>query len=316
MTDDVLFSFPDEPAPAAPRRPPRAAPTPPTVTALAPPASPGPALPVTSAPALPAPPSPGTASPVVRLLALADQFTQHNDLLARLRPAYGAARGHASAAFLASACTEAVQAIQGHPIPATAAVEEATIRIKQLAYLTAGAAHHLAEAKGSLGAPASVPEQARATREISQQIALAQELTALGPIAAVEAATTIAVEIHRSSPGTAAVHLTPAERTALHAAARGHLAIGGSGDREHVHSRSDSVRIDTVLALEQRGLTSREPTSAPPAFDGGPPPDRVRLTFSGAMAVAAQLGRAPHASALTTTPVPSAHVTPAPARTR
>lgn len=252
----------------------------------------------------------------MRLLALADQFTQHNDNLTRLRPAYGAARGHASAAFLGSACREAVQAIQDQPIPPAPAVEEAAIRIKQLAYLTDGAARHLAEAKALLGAPAPVPDQARTTQEISRQIALAQELTALGPAAAMEAATAIALEMHRTSPSTAAVHLAPLERTALYAAARGHLAIGGSGDREHVHSRSRTVRIDTVLALEQQGLTSREHASAPAAFDGGPPQDRVRLTLSGAMAVASQLGRAPHAPALPATPVPSSGVSAAPARTR
>lgn len=301
MTDDVLFSLPDEPAPTATAPPPRSEPTPPA-----------------SAPVPPEPSFQEPPSPVVRLLALADQFTQYNDHLARLRPAYGAARGHTSATFLVSACTEAVQAIQDQQIPATAAVTEAAIRIKQLAYLTAGAARHLAEAKDLLGAQASGPDQARGTQEIDRQIALAQELTALGPAAALEAATAVALELHRSSltGATAAGRLTPAERTALYAAARGHLAIGRSGDREHVHSRSRTVHIDTVLDLEHQGLTAREPASAPPAFDGGPPQDRVRLTLSGAMAVAAQLGRAPYAPALATAPLPSNGVTAAPARTR
>ncbi|MEU8678005.1 hypothetical protein [Streptomyces sp. NPDC048560] len=317
MTDDVLFSLPDEPAPAATAPPSRSEPTPPA-SAPVPPTRPDPAPPVASAPVPPEPSFQRPPSPVVRLLALADQFTQYNDHLARLRPAYGAARGHTSATFLVSACTEAVQAIQDQPIPATVAVTDAAIRIKQLAYLTAGAARHLAEAKDLLGAPASGSDQERGTQEINRQIALAQELTALGPAAALEAATAVALEMHRSSltGATAAGCLTPAERTALYAAARGHLAIGRSGGREHIHSRSRTVHIDTVLALEHQGLTAREPASAPPAFDGGPPQDRVRLTLSGAMAVAAQLGRAPHAPALTTTPLPGNSVTATPARTR
>lgn len=36
-------------------------------------------------------------SPVLRLLALADQFTQFDDQLARLQPAYAATQGHSSA---------------------------------------------------------------------------------------------------------------------------------------------------------------------------------------------------------------------------
>ncbi|MFI5980534.1 hypothetical protein ACIBEA_06615 [Streptomyces sp. NPDC051555] len=122
--------------------------------------------------------------------------------------------------------------------------------------------------------------------------------------------------MHRNSPDTTAVHLTPVERTALYTAARGHLAIDRSGGREHVHSQARPVHIATVLALEHQGLTAREPASAPPAFDGGPPQDRVRLTFSGAAAVAAQLGRAPHTPALTTAPVPTTRVIAAPAPTR
>ncbi|MFZ3548812.1 hypothetical protein ACODT3_25005 [Streptomyces sp. 4.24] len=255
---------------------------------------------------------------MVRLLALGDQFTQHNDGLARLRAAYGAARGHTSAQILVSACLEAVQAIEAQPMHASDAVTEAAVRIKQLAYLTGQAVRHLAEAEALLGARASESDPAPRSEEVDRQIQLARELTALAPAAAVESATAIAAEIHRHRPSasTAADGLTPAERTALQATARGHVVIGRRQAGEYAHSRDSTVHIDTLRALEGKGLIAFEPACAPPAFDGGPPHDRIRLTLNGALSVAAFLGHGPHTPARSAPTARPARPTAATARAR
>ncbi|CAM5327864.1 hypothetical protein SAVIM338S_00868 [Streptomyces avidinii] len=240
-------------------------------------------------------------SPVLRLLALADQFTQFNDQLARLQPAYAAAQGHSSANSLVSACREAVQAIVEQPMYAGVALTEATVRIKQLAVLTGQAVRHLADASARLAAAPPPSDTPTRSGDIARRIELARELTLLAPVAAVESASTLAAEFQRRRAATAtgADALAPSQRTALHATARGHVVIARHQGRESVHSRSNSVHIDTLRALEQAGLVAVEPGSAPPAFDAGPPRDRVRLTLTGAMALTAALGRSPRIQALT-----------------
>lgn len=310
MTDDALFSLPDPPPPTVPGRTTQTAPSRPTPPAASPPAPSVQGARSQSIPDLP--------SPVVRLLALADQFTQHNDQLARLQPAYGATWGHTSARILVSACLEAVEAIVDQPMYAGVTLTEATVRIKHLAVLTEQAVRHLAEAKEQLGAPASPSDPASRGGAVAHQIHLARELTILAPAAALESASVVASEIRRHQPATTSGSdvLTPAERTALHATARGHVVIGRREGREYAHSRGSSVQLDTLRALEQAGLVAIQPGSAPPAFDEGPPHDRVRLTPSGAMAVTAFLGRSTHTPA---PPFPSmvpARTPLAPARTR
>ncbi|MFB7781330.1 hypothetical protein ACFC1D_01280 [Streptomyces vinaceus] len=255
---------------------------------------------------------------MVRLLALADSFTQHNDQLARLQPAYGATWGHASGQALVSACLAAVQAIVDQPMYAGVTLTEATVRIKQLAVLTGQAVRHLAQAKAQLGATPSPSDPPTRNGEVAQQIQLARELTALAPAMALESASAVASEIRRrrAAPTNGNDALTPAEQTALHATARGHVVISLREGREFVHSRGNSVHIDTLRALEHAGLIAIEPGSAPPAFGGGPPHDRVRLTLSGATALTTFLGRGPR------TPEPSfprtfgTHTATPPARAR
>ncbi|MCY0928198.1 hypothetical protein OTB20_18755 [Streptomyces sp. H27-H1] len=287
MTDDALFALPDPPTTSGPDRPSKTAPSPPAPSVAAPPA-----LSASAArpPSIPTPPS-----PVVRLLALADQFTQHNDHLARLQPAYGATWGHASAQVLVGACLEAVQAIVDQPMYAGVTLTEATVRIKHLAVLTGQAVRHLAQAKARLSSPASLSAPPSGSGEVAHQIQLARELTALAAVMALESASAVASEIHRRRPATPITNdaLTPGEQAALQATARGHLVIGRREGRELVHSRGSSVRIDTLRALEHAGLVAVEPGSAPPDFSGGPPNDRVRLTLSGATAVTSFLGHGP-----------------------
>ncbi|MGW1771978.1 hypothetical protein [Streptomyces sp. NPDC002104] len=255
----------------------------------------------------------------MRLLALADQFTQHNDLLACLQPAYSAAQGHPSANSLVGACREAVQAIVDQPMYTGVDLTEATVRIKQLTALTGEAVRHLADAKELLAAAPQPSDTPNKSGDIAHRIQLARELTLLAPVAAVESASTLATEIQRRRPGTAteADALAPAQRAALHATARGHVVIARHQGREAVHSRSNSVHIDTLRALEQAGLVAVEPGSAPPAFGAGPPRDRVRLTLTGAMALTAALGSSPRIQALTAPTARPAHTTTAvPARRR
>ncbi|MFC6136503.1 MULTISPECIES: hypothetical protein [Streptomyces] len=239
----------------------------------------------------------------MRLLALADQFTQHNDQLARLQPAYGATWGHTSAQVLVSACLEAVQAIVDQPMYAGVTLTEATVRIRHLTVLTGQAVRHLAEAKAQLVEPTSPSDMPSRGGEVAHQIQLARELTILAPAAALESASAVASEIHRRRPATTTTGtdaLTLAERTALYATARGHVVVGRREGRDYVHSRGSSVHLDTLRTLEHAGLVAVQPGSAPPAFGEGPPHDRVRLTPSGAMAVTAFLGRS------TRTPAPPA----------
>ncbi|MCX5582964.1 hypothetical protein [Streptomyces erythrochromogenes] len=248
----------------------------------------------------------------IRLLALADQFTQHTDGLARLQPAYVAARGHASAQFLVSACTQAVQAIQDQPALKAASGSEALVRIKQLGYLTAEAGRHFAAAKALLALPAKDSNPEPRAREFDRLITLAQELLVLAPATALEAAAAIAAEAGRLAPvaAWASDGLSPVEQTALHAAARGDLVIGFSGGREYVESREPALRASVVHSLEQRGLVAREIASVPPAFDGGPPHDRIRLTPTGATAAAVYLGRPARTPHVGTTAVLPPRATP------
>ncbi|MFE4632232.1 hypothetical protein ACFRJ1_02480 [Streptomyces sp. NPDC056773] len=255
----------------------------------------------------------------MRLLALADQFTQFNDQLARLQPAYAAAQGHASATSLVSACREAVQAIVEQPMYAGVALTEATVRIKQLAVLTGQASQHLSDAKALLADAPPPSETHTRSGDITHRIQLARELTLLAPVAALESASALATEVQRRRPATATGGdpLAPSQRTALHATARGHVVIARYQGRESVHSRGNSVHIDTLRALEQSGLVAIEPGSAPPAFGAGPPRDRVRLTLTGAMALTAALGRSPRLPALTApTALPARTTTAAPAKGR
>ncbi|MCX5309010.1 hypothetical protein OG304_37135 [Streptomyces sp. NBC_00160] len=86
--------------------------------------------------------------------------------------------------------------------------------------------------------------------------------------------------------------------------------------RQYVHSRDGRVRIGTLRSLESKGLITREPATAPPAYDNGPAQDRIRLTAGGATAVSALLAAPPTTPASATPAVPPAPATTAPTRSR
>lgn len=267
---------------------------------------------------------PEPPTPVERLLALAGDVTRHNDALSLFRPtaAPGPALGaHAdSATQLAHAALTAVQAVRDQQLYASADLIDATVRIKQVAYLSGEAARHLAEVQAAVTAAALAnPELTGLPDTAAEQFQLAQELTALAPEAAVESATGIARETHRRRPSatTAVDGLATAELSALRAVARGHVVMARSQGREYVHSRDGSVRIGTLRSLEDKGLIVHAPATAPPAFHGGPAQDRIRLTVRGASAVAALLALPPAAPSSAAAPaMPAAPTTTGPARSR
>ncbi|GHD79518.1 hypothetical protein ACFQL8_19490 [Streptomyces goshikiensis] len=235
-------------------------------------------------------------TPVERLLALAGDFTQHNDAFVLLLPALAADDLQVladSAKHLARESLAAVQAVEDQRLYASVALIEATVRTKQLAYLSSAVARHLSEAGAQLtGTTPTQTEPPAALEGVRDQIQLAQELTLLAPAAAVEAASGVAREVHRRQPsGTpaAAGPLAAAELTALHAAALGLVVMARGMGREYVHSRDHGVRIGTLRSLENKELIAIAPNSAPPAYEGGPPQDRIRLTCGGTTAVAALL---------------------------
>jgi hypothetical protein len=99
--------------------------------------------------------------------------------------------------------------------------------------------------------------------------------------------------------------------------ARGNVVVTGSLDRQYVHTRDVRVLISTLRSLESHGLIERTAHSAAPAFVGGPPQDRVRLTSAGTATFATVIGL-PTAS--TATPaaaaVPASTTTQSAARSR
>ncbi|MEU9939100.1 hypothetical protein [Streptomyces lavendulae] len=266
---------------------------------------------------------PEPRTPVERLLSLAGSYTRHNDALARFRPTPASGpdlSAHAnSAAKLAHESLAAVKAIQDQQLYASADLIDATVRIKQIAYLSSEAARHLAEAQAAVTAASlATPKSTSLPDGVDQQVQLAQELTALAPEAAVESATGIARETQRRRPAAAGASdgLAAAELAALHTAARGHVVMTQSLGRQYVHSRDGGVRIGTLRSLEGKGLITREPASAPPAYINGPAQDRIRLTSDGATAVAALLSSPPSTPASATSAVPPAPATSTPTRGR
>lgn len=259
-------------------------------------------------------------TPVERLLVLAGHFTRHNDTLGLLptssaRPDLEAHA--ASAQHLADQTRAAIRAVEDQQLYASTELIDAVVRLKQLAYLSGEAARHLDHAATVPPAPAPVTdgELADVPGAVPGRITLARELTALAPEAAVESATRIAREIRRRRPPTAttAVELTALQYSALQEIVRGHIAVNESLGRQYVHSRDTRVLVSTLRSLEAKGLITREAKSALPAYYGGPPPDRMRLTTPGTTALAARIGLSPAAPTTTADPAPTP---PSPARAR
>ncbi|MFJ9712837.1 hypothetical protein [Streptomyces sp. NPDC101234] len=214
-------------------------------------------------------------TPIERLLLLADQYVQHNDMLDRLLRAGPASEpdAHAgSAEQLAAATHIAIKAVADERLFHSHELSDAVVRLQQLAFLSSASADH-------------GPHTART-------------LTALAPEAAMGCAGTLAYEIRhrRGSTGNVPHHrLTSTHRTALWEIGCGNVVAISSLGRQYVHYRDERVLIGTLRSLEADGLAERVPKSAPSAYIGGPLQDRVRLTAAGTTALAAAIS-SPHSA--------------------
>ncbi|KOU34670.1 hypothetical protein ADK54_40200 [Streptomyces sp. WM6378] len=251
---------------------------------------------------------PVPSTPVERLLILAGHFTRHNDTLDLLPSSSTGpdlAAHTASAQHLADQTRAAIKAVEDQQLYASTELIAAVVRLKQLTYLSGEAARHLTgiATVPRASAPVTPGGLADTPGTVQERITLARELTALAPEAAVESATRIAREIRRRRPSTAtaAQEPTAVQHSALQEIVRGHIAATESFGRQYVHSRDTQGLMGALRSLETKGLITREAKSAPPAYYGGPPPDRVRLTTPGTTALAARIGLRPAASAAPTT---------------
>ncbi|MGW5096396.1 hypothetical protein ACWEQ1_17685 [Streptomyces nodosus] len=225
-------------------------------------------------------------TPVERLLLLAGQYVQHNDMLDRLlragSPPSEPDAHVASARQLAAATRTAFKTVTDERLFRSHDLSDAVLRLEQLAFLSNASA--------------------------DQELPTARTLTALAPEAAMSCADALAFEIrHRrgstlEAPGPP---LTGTQQTALWEIGCGNVVATNSMGRQYVHYRGERVVIGTLRALEADGLAERVPTSAPSAYIGGPLQDRVRLTAAGTTVLAAAISRPPTARTPRTTP---AHV--------
>ncbi|MFF3976517.1 hypothetical protein [Streptomyces sp. NPDC001828] len=227
-------------------------------------------------------------TPIERLLLLADQYVQHNDMLDRFLRAGSPpepAAHVASARHVAAATHTALKMVTDQRLFESRDLSDAMVRLQQLAFLSDASA--------------------------DQKLPIARVLTALAPEASMECANTLAHEIQRrrstayQAPDQA---LSAAHTTALWEIAVGNVVATSSPGRQNVHYRDERVLIGTLRALEAKGLVERAPKSAPSAYIGGPLQDRVRLTRAGTTALAAALSSPLARTAPGTTPAP----TPAP----
>ncbi|MFJ4828841.1 hypothetical protein ACIP79_02720 [Streptomyces sp. NPDC088747] len=236
-------------------------------------------------------------TPVERLLLLADQYVQHNDLLDRLLRASSPSEPDAHAASaqrLASAARTALKAVTDERLSRSPDLSDAAVRLEQLAFLSSASA--------------------------DQQLPMARTLTALAHEVAMGCADTLAHAIRhrqwtaRDSPDQS---LTAAHHSALWEIACGNVVATSSLGRQYVHCRDERVLMGTLRALEAKGLAERVPDTAPVAYAGGPLQDRVRLTPSGTTALAMAISSPPTrraAPGTTLAPAPTAAKTTARSR--
>ncbi|MGV9625170.1 hypothetical protein [Streptomyces sp. NPDC003487] len=235
-------------------------------------------------------------TPVERLMLLADQYVQHNDMLDRLLRAEAQSEPDAhvvSAQQLAATTRTAIKAVTDERFFRCHDLSDAVVRLQQLAFLSRASA--------------------------DQRLPVARTLTALAPEAAMGCAETLAYEIRRrrGSASEAPDHpLTATQRSALWEIACGNVVATSSLGRQYVHYRDERVLIGTLRTLEAKGLAERVPKSASSAYVGGPLQDRVRLTRAGTTALADAISSPPASRAPATTPAPAPAPTAAKTATR
>ncbi|MDF3140894.1 MULTISPECIES: hypothetical protein [unclassified Streptomyces] len=234
--------------------------------------------------------APAPLTPVERLLALADLYTQHNDLIDTLfsgrTPQPDPDAYAASARRLEREALAAIKAVRQQPLPAIDSVKGAVVRLKQLTHLTGGATRYLTAAQ-HVRPPDDAQHQLLDPRHgVGQYVQLARELTALAPLTIIGSAMVIAGRLPSRARSTTTVPgMTKDHRAALLEVARGHIAVTEYDGNQRVYHHETAVDAEMLSQLEAQVLVIREPASAAPFFTGGPLRDRARLTAHGISAL-------------------------------
>ncbi|MFJ1551491.1 hypothetical protein [Streptomyces sp. NPDC088246] len=229
-----------------------------------------------------------------QILDLADDFIVNGDLLEALSATdhlpVSALRQQIPAAQTLVAQTLAVRECVERTLRSTPAAVDASVRLRQTAYLAAGAADQLFRAL----ALADVGQDGAESR-----VGMAKDLTAHGAETCVALAENIAVETLRrqvAQTGKDAPQLTSADLPAMRAVARGKAHVTLMLGRQYI-TNDDGPRlgINTIRDLEARALIRRE--GAPQGQEGQQEgkPQRLRLTAAGVRALAGSFGQAPTA---------------------
>ncbi|MEV5843625.1 hypothetical protein AB0M32_16855 [Streptomyces sp. NPDC051985] len=236
--------------------------------------------------------------PAERLLALAADFTRHNDVLAEIRlTASGpdTALNHQTSLtqHLSNSALHIVDVLNAQPMYHSPAIHAVYARVKQLAQLTVTAADHLLDAADILDVTrAGIPvhddglllTSRQALDEARSRLTLVRDLTALGATDALATAELFVTERRRR--GARPLHQPPALSTnqgaALRAIAQGEVTI--TDDRPIIRSDGVRVSISTIRSLESRGLVTRESCSRRHHDE------RVHLTADGSRGLAAAFG--------------------------
>ncbi|KMS74092.1 hypothetical protein ACM01_15835 [Streptomyces viridochromogenes] len=247
-------------------------------------------------------------TPVERLLALADLYTQHND---RIDLTFSGRAPHDPDASVALArrlereALACIKAVRQQRLPAIEPVSSAVVRLKQIAYLTSGATRYLTAAQHALPADDAEHPHPDPRRGFGQYVRLARELTALAPPAVVECATHIARRLpDRARSNTTVPGMDAAQRGALLEVACGNVIVTQQYEQPS-YGHTVPVDVEVLRNLDAKGLVARKSASAPPFSSGGPPRDRVRLTALGICALSTVIDSPLHIHLPAARPVPT-----------
>ncbi|MER7932924.1 MULTISPECIES: hypothetical protein [unclassified Streptomyces] len=238
--------------------------------------------------------------PAEHLLALAGDFTRHNDASAAIRltasdPATATALNQLAdlTQHLSDSALHIVDVLNEQSMHHSPTILAVYARVKQFALLTITAAEHLQIAAGILDITrAGMPihddglplTSQQALDQARSRLTLVRDLTALGAKDALATAELFVAE--RSRRGARPLHQPPALSTAQDAALRaivqGEVTI--TDDRPVIRSNDVRVSINTIRSLESRGLVIREPCLLRHHDE------RVHLTADGSHGLAASFG--------------------------
>ncbi|MEV7394032.1 hypothetical protein [Streptomyces sp. NPDC091215] len=211
--------------------------------------------------------------PAEQLLALAADFTRHNDALVGIRltasgPATALNHQTDLTQHLSDSALHIVDVFNEQSMYHSPAIRAVYARVKQLAQLTITAADHLLNAADILDVTrAGIPvnddslllTSRQALDEARSRLTLVRDLTVLGATDALATAELFVAERRRQ--GARPLHKSPAlsttQNTALRAIAQGEVTI--TDDRPIIRSDGVRVSISTIRSLESRGLVTREP---------------------------------------------------------